>query len=98
MKNLILLVSLMAFAAPAMAQTYVKGYTRSNGTYVSPHYRSAPDNSRSNNYSSSGNVNPYTGKVGTQNPYSTPSTSSYGYTAPAPSSSYNPYESSDGDE
>lgn len=43
----------------------VHGYTRSNGTYVSPHHRSAPDGSFSNNWSTRGNVNPYTGKVGT---------------------------------
>jgi hypothetical protein len=29
---------------------YVDGYYRSNGTYVRPHYRSAPDGIRSNNY------------------------------------------------
>lgn len=29
---------------------YVNGYYRSNGTYVRPHYRSAPDGIRSNNY------------------------------------------------
>lgn len=29
---------------------YVNGYTRSNGTYVQPHYRSAPDGNLSNNY------------------------------------------------
>jgi len=31
---------------------YVKGYYRSNGTYVSPHYRSAPDSTKTNNYGS----------------------------------------------
>ncbi len=30
---------------------YVKGYTRSNGTYVAPYYRTKRDNSRMNNYS-----------------------------------------------
>jgi len=29
---------------------YVNGYTRSDGTYVRPHVRSAPDSSRANNY------------------------------------------------
>lgn len=28
----------------------VRGYTRSDGTYVAPHVRSAPDSSRANNY------------------------------------------------
>jgi len=29
---------------------YVRGYYRSNGTYVRPHVRSSPDSSRANNY------------------------------------------------
>lgn len=29
---------------------HVRGYTRSDGTYVRPHVRSAPDSSVSNNY------------------------------------------------
>lgn len=41
-------------ATPALADTYVRGYTKSNGTYVAPHYRSSPDNSRSNNYGTAG--------------------------------------------
>jgi hypothetical protein len=48
---------------------YVKGHYRNNGTYVSPHYRTAPDRSLTNNYSTRGNINPYTGNIGTVNPY-----------------------------
>ena len=44
----------------------VNGYYRSNGTYVAPHYRSAPDGNFYNNWSTYGNVNPYTGKEGTK--------------------------------
>ena len=61
---------LIATAAPSMADTYVRGYTRQNGTYVAPHYRSSPDSSIYNNYSTYPNVNPYTGQQGTVNPYS----------------------------
>lgn len=43
----------------------VRGYTRKDGTYVQPHYRSAPDGDASNNYSHVGNTNPFTGKTGT---------------------------------
>lgn len=32
------------------SDVYVHGYTRSNGTYVAPYYRTAPDSSISNNY------------------------------------------------
>ncbi|MDR5835423.1 hypothetical protein [Caballeronia sp. LZ034LL] len=42
----------------------VSGYTRSNGTYVEPYHRTAPDNTMYNNYSSQGNLNPYTGQTG----------------------------------
>lgn len=44
----------------------VKGYTKKDGTYVAPHYRSAPDGDTSNNWSTKGNVNPYTGQEGTK--------------------------------
>lgn len=47
---------------------HVRGYTRKDGTYVQPHHRSAPDGRKSNNWSTRGNVNPYTGKPGTQSP------------------------------
>lgn len=37
--------------AKALARdTHVNGYYRSNGTYVQPHMRSAPDNYKWNNY------------------------------------------------
>jgi hypothetical protein len=45
--------------------TYVKGYTRKDGTYVAPHYRSAPNSTKADNWSTVGNVNPYTGAPGT---------------------------------
>jgi hypothetical protein len=44
----------------------ISGYTRSNGTYVKPAHATNPDFTRSNNYSTKGNVNPYTGKLGTK--------------------------------
>ncbi len=62
----------IAIATPALAGNYVNGYTRKDGTYVAPHYRSNPDGNRWNNYSSQGNVNPYTGRSGTVNPYNPP--------------------------
>ncbi len=60
----LLVISILIFAGSAFAKdTYVKGYNRSNGTYVQPHYRTSPDNSLHNNYSTKGNVNPYTGRI-----------------------------------
>lgn len=69
MKPLTLAVMLLLSASAAHAQTHVNGYYRSNGTYVAPHVRSAPDSSRFNNWSTQGNVNPYTSQQGTVNPW-----------------------------
>lgn len=55
--------------AEAAQQVQVDGHFRRDGTYVPPHYRTAPDSSRQNNWSSQGNVNPHTGERGTVNPY-----------------------------
>ena len=53
---------LLTAAVPAIADdTYVRGYTRKDGTYVAPHWRSAPDSSYNNNWSTSPNINLHTG-------------------------------------
>jgi hypothetical protein len=59
---------LVAMPFSADAQVSVKGYYRSNGTYVQPHVRSAPNNTTADNWSTKGNINPYTGEKGTTNP------------------------------
>ena len=46
--------------------TYVNGYTKSNGTYVQGHYRSSSNSTNHDNYSTSGNRNPYTGTSGSR--------------------------------
>lgn len=46
--------------------TYVNGYTKSNGTYVQGHYRSSQNTTNHDNYSTSGNYNPYTGTTGSR--------------------------------
>ena len=75
------LLTVFALAAPIQGNArggdvYVHGYFRGNGTYVQPHYRSAPDSTPYNNWSAYGNTNPYTGKAGTKHYYgSVPSTS-----------------------
>ncbi len=64
-------LGLLFMATTALAQdVYVNGYYRSDGTYVQPYYRTAPNNTILDNYSTKGNVNPYTGQPGTVNPYS----------------------------
>ncbi len=48
---------------------FVRGYPRANGTFVRPHMRSRPDGNVFNNWSTWGNVNPYTGKFGSVDPF-----------------------------
>ena len=67
--KLIFAILLICITTSAFADTYVRGHTRKDGTYVEPHYRSSPDNSKFNNYSSEGNLNPYSGKEGKVDPY-----------------------------
>ena len=76
MRSMLILGILLGALAcgPVCAGEYVNGYTKPNGTYVQPYYRTAPDSTLLNNYSTQGNVNPYTGQPGTVNPYT--------YTAP----------------
>lgn len=50
-------------AAPGFARTvHVRGHLTKSGTYVLPHNRTVPDHTKLNNWSTRGNVNPYTGK------------------------------------
>lgn len=58
-------------AAPAQSKnTYVRGYVKpSTGTHVPPSFRTAPNRTKLDNWSSKPNVNPYTGKPGTKDPY-----------------------------
>ena len=73
------LVGLLAWTAAAdAADVLVKGYVTQKGTVVAPYYRTAPDNTTLNNYSTKPNVNPYTGALGTKSP--TPPV----YTSPYP--------------
>jgi len=74
-KNLLLALALLvSFSSIA---EYVSGYTRSNGTYVQPYYRSDRNSTVTDNYSYYGNTNPYTGNVGTDKYYDSPSSDYY---------------------
>jgi len=69
MKRLFAVLLLAVVAVPVLADEYVQGYYRKDGTYVQGYHRTTPDNNPYNNYSTRGNVNPYTGQAGTVNPY-----------------------------
>ncbi len=85
-------IVLACSSAAAQKSTYVKPHVTKNGTYVEGHYRTAPDSSRLNNYSTQGNVNPYTGKAGQADPfkYQAPSYPAQQYMAPTYPNLYEP--------
>ncbi|MBD8847074.1 hypothetical protein [Priestia megaterium] len=64
----IALLVFLVFGATIQAQAdvSVRGYYRKDGTYVRPHMRSDPDGNFNNNWSTKGNINPYTGEEGTK--------------------------------
>ena len=68
---LTLLVGVLSFSASVEAKTTgVRGYYKpSTGRYVAPHYKTTPNRTKIDNFSTKGNYNPYTGKKGTVNPY-----------------------------
>lgn len=73
---LILYVTILGYLLSGdstFADTRVRGYYRSNGTYVMPHMRSSPNRTRSDNWSTKGNYNPYTGKPGSNSIWTLPS-------------------------
>jgi opacity protein-like surface antigen len=85
MKRLMTIVAVLVVVCisslAAEAAVRVRGYSRSNGTYVQPHYRSNPDGNFYNNWSTYPNINPYTGTTGTRR---TPSYSeSYSWRMPS---------------
>jgi hypothetical protein len=78
MMKFILAGALALFSTAAAAQYYgtgsnpsshsVSGYVTSRGTYVAPSTATNPNSTQMDNYSTRGNVNPYTGAVGTRTP------------------------------
>lgn len=82
----ILAVAAALTATTAIADNYVRGYQKQDGTYVQPHYRSEPNSIKTDNYSSQGNTNPYTRERGSDRnelssppEYNQPHGSGYGY-------------------
>lgn len=88
--------------ASSQGYHYESGYQRQDGSYVQPHYQTNPDGDRSNNWSTQGNTNPFTGRQGTVSPYehdgssdayrTQPSSQPWGSTQMNPSSDLQPYQ------
>jgi hypothetical protein len=68
MKKTFLLILLAVFILPVAEAKDVKvnGYYKSNGTYTQPHYRTSPNSTQSDNWSTFGNSNPQTGQSGSK--------------------------------
>ena len=68
---ILLITVALAVGGPVMAKGGshpVKDHVTKDGTYVAPHHATNPNNTKTDNYSSKPNVNPYTGKAGTVDP------------------------------
>lgn len=89
----LLILIMLSSATQAYADVHVKGYYRKDGTYVRPHYRSNPDGNFFNNWSTYGNINPYTGKEGTKH-YPESNFSPYTYKSFSYWSNENSYDNS----
>ena len=82
----VLLAWIIDSSLSSWAQVHVRGYRRKDGTYVRPHVRSSPNGTKADNWSTKGNVNPYTGEPGRRSPtYSGGSAFRY-----SPTQSYSP--------
>lgn len=77
MRVLLLSVALIVSVSAASAQYltgtgsnrnshYVAPHTTSNGNTVSGHYQTNPNSTQRDNYGTLGNVNPYSGAIGTR--------------------------------
>ena len=95
MKKFLILFLLATFSFSSFSQNksssdvYVKSYTRSNGTVVKGYYRTAPNSTNRDNFSTRGNVNPYTGQAGYVKPDKKANTSTYSYSSSSNSSQIN---------
>ena len=70
------LVGLLVLSSTTLAMAggshHVSGYVKKDGTYVAPTVATNPNATKLDNYSTKGNVNPYTGKEGTKDPFAVP--------------------------
>jgi hypothetical protein len=57
-----------ASASRSQHEVHVRATTRKDGTFVPAHERTSPNSTNRDNWSTKGNVNPYTGKPGTVEP------------------------------
>lgn len=84
MKKALLATALAFSSGITIADNFTHGYTRHDGTYVQPHMKSEQNQYKFDNYSSRGNINPYTGSAGThRNEFSNPPSFNKNYGNPS---------------
>ncbi|MFH0771091.1 MAG: hypothetical protein V1933_00525 [Candidatus Omnitrophota bacterium] len=72
MKRIVYLAAVILFviSSTVFAKTVrVKGGLTKSGSYKMPSCRTSPNKTKLDNWSTKGNVNPYTGKKGTADPF-----------------------------
>lgn len=63
MKKLLLTILLLTASGEVLCQQRIQGYIRKDGTMVDGHFRTRPNGTALDNYSTSGNWNPNSGTV-----------------------------------
>jgi PBCV-specific basic adaptor domain len=74
----LLAIILVLLSSSVLADTYVNGYFRADGTYVEPYVRKDSNSTNLDNYSTQGNTNPYKGLEGTRARDYSPEAQNYG--------------------
>lgn len=87
----IVLISGLVLSQTNPRHVRVSGYYRKDGTYVQPYFRTAPNSTNRDNFSTKGNINPYTGKAGWIEPDSKYNTFYYNTYTYIPSKTQNNY-------
>jgi len=70
MKTITIIAAALLIAPPAIAKTVVvKPHVTKQGTYKPASFRTSPNSTKIDNYSSKPNSNPFTGKKGSVDPF-----------------------------
>jgi hypothetical protein len=65
-KRMLVALTFLFVSSLVNADTWVNGYVKRDGTYVEGHYRQDSNSTNRDNYSTQGNVNPYSGDSGSR--------------------------------
>jgi hypothetical protein len=87
MKVILFFFLVFLISISANADEWVSGYIKKDGSYVQGYFKSSPNSTNTDNYSTQGNTNPYTGAEGHKAQDYSPAANTYGngkpiYTGP----------------